>query len=242
MSSDYQLDTELIKKNIEKVKEDIQKYSPYPEKVKLVVVTKYFDYNGVERVLEAGHNIVGENKGQVIRDKESYFNEKFRNFPNEKKDIQWHFIGNLQKNKIKYIVKFVDLIHSINRLSVAQELDKKAQEIGRVIDILLEINIAGEESKEGYKLEELMLEIPEYLKLKNLKVIGLMTMAQNTENEEVLKNTFSKLRETKEILNERYFNNSLTELSMGMSGDYKVALAEGATIIRVGTKIFEKEN
>lgn len=242
MSSDYQLDTELIKENIQKVKEDIQKYSPYPEKVKLVVVTKYFDYNGVERVLEAGHNIVGENKGQVIRDKESYFNEKFQNFPDEKKDIQWHFIGNLQKNKIKYIVKFVDLIHSINRLSVAQELDKKAQEIGRVIDILLEINIAGEESKEGYKLEELMLEIPEYLKLKNLKVIGLMTMAQNTENEEVLKNTFSKLRETKEILNERYFNNSLTELSMGMSGDYKVALAEGATIIRVGTKIFEKEN
>ena len=236
--ADFKLDSAVIKKNIATIKEDILKHSPYPERVKLVAVTKYFDHTVIEKVLEAGHNIVGENKGQAIRDKEQYFNEKFTENPAEKQEIIWHFIGNLQKNKIKYIVKFVDLVHSINRLSVAQELDKKAKETGRVIDILLEINIAGEESKEGYNLDELISELPEYFKLTNLRVKGVMTMAPNTENESVVRGVFSKLCEIKELLNEKYFNNSLTELSMGMSGDYKIALEEGATIIRVGTKIF----
>lgn len=222
----------LIEKNLLEIKEDIKKYSPYPEKVKLVAVTKYFGPEGIEVLLEAGHKIVGENKGQVIRDKVKYFNEKNIN------DIEWHFIGNLQKNKVKYIYEYITLIHSVNKLSLAEEINKKASEAGRIIDILLEINIAGEESKEGYDLGDLTKEIPQYLKLTNIRVVGLMTMAPNVDDEKIVRGVFSKLREIKDELNIKHFNNSLTELSMGMSGDYKYALLEGATIIRVGSKIF----
>lgn len=225
------LDVTTIKNNIEKIKDEIKKYSPHPEKVQLVAVTKYFDEKGIEAVLEAGHNIVGENKGQVVRDKERYFREQ---------DIKWHFIGNLQSNKVKYIVEFVELVHSINRLSVAEELDRRAKQCGRVIPVLLEINIAGEESKEGYKLDDLIKEIDKYKSFENIVVKGLMTMAPNVEDETVVRDTFRKLRETKDFLNEKYFGGTLTELSMGMSGDYKIALEEGATIIRIGTKLFKK--
>lgn len=242
------LNVTTIKNNIEKIKDEIKKYSPHPEKVQLVAVTKYFDETGIEAVIQAGHNIVGENKGQQVRDKERYFKEQQEILKNmgkideseSYKNIKWHFIGNLQSNKVKYIVEFVELVHSINRLSVAQELDRRAKQCGRVIPVLLEINIAGEESKEGYKLEELINEIEKYKSFENIKVKGLMTMAPNVEDESIVRDTFRKLRETKDLLNEKYFGGGLTELSMGMSGDYKIALEEGATIIRIGTKLFKK--
>lgn len=236
MRLESDLNIEVIRKNLAQIKEDIKQYSPYPERVKLVAVTKYFDQSGIEAILEAGHNIIGENKGQEMRDKGRYFKESF---PEKYSNIRWHFIGNLQKNKVKYIVDSVELIHSINRLSVAQEVDKRAKESGRVIDILIEINVSGEESKEGYILEQFLEEIPEYMNLKNLNIVGLMTMAPNTEVDEVLRSTFSKLREIKDRLNRESFSNRLTELSMGMSGDYKIALEEGSTLVRIGTKLFE---
>ena len=207
-----------IKTNVEEILEDIKKYSPYPEKVKLVAVTKYSSVEDIEEFLETGQNICGENKVQVIKDKIEYFKEK---------------------NKVKYIIDDVDLIHSVNKLSLAQEINKKAEQSGKIMDVLLEINVYGEESKQGYSLDELKCDIIELQNLKNLNIIGVMTMAPFTDDEKILRMVFSELRKIKGELNKEYFNNNLTELSMGMSNDYKIALQEGSTFIRVGTKIFK---
>lgn len=221
-----------IKENICEVIEDIKKYSSHPEKVKLIAVTKYVDENVIEKILDTGHNILGENKAQVIREKIDYFKAK-------NMDIEWHFIGNLQKNKVKYIINDVSLIHSVNKLSLAEEINKRAEQVGKVIDILLEINIYGEESKQGYKLEELISDLEALKNLKNINIKGLMTMGPLDVDEVTTRKVFAELVRIKKELNENYFNNSLTELSMGMSGDYKIALQEGSTIIRVGSKLYE---
>ena len=207
-----------IKASVEEILEDIKKYSPYPEKVKLVAVTKYSSVEDIEEFLKTGQNICGENKVQVIKDKIEYFKEK---------------------NKVKYIIDDVDLIHSVNKLSLAQEINKKAEQSGKIMDVLLEINVYGEESKQGYSLDELKCDIIELQNLKNLNIIGVMTMAPFTDDEKILRMVFSELRKIKGELNKEYFNNNLTELSMGMSNDYKIALQEGSTFIRVGTKIFK---
>ncbi|MDD7409652.1 YggS family pyridoxal phosphate-dependent enzyme [Fusobacterium gastrosuis] len=221
-----------IKENICEVIENIKKYSSHPEKVKLIAVTKYVDENVIEKILDTGHNILGENKAQVIREKIDYFKAK-------NMDIEWHFIGNLQKNKVKYIINDVSLIHSVNKLSLAEEINKRAEQVGKVIDILLEINIYGEESKQGYKLEELISDLEALKNLKNINIKGLMTMGPLDVDEVTTRKVFAELVRIKKELNENYFNNSLTELSMGMSGDYKIALQEGSTIIRVGSKLYE---
>lgn len=221
-----------IKENICEVIEDIKKYSSHPEKVKLIAVTKYVDENVIEKILDTGHNILGENKAQVIREKIDYFKAK-------NMDIEWHFIGNLQKNKVKYIINDVSLIHSVNKLSLAEEINKRAEQVGKIIDILLEINVYGEESKQGYKLEELISDLEALKNLKNINIKGLMTMGPLDVDEVTTRKVFAELGRIKKELNENYFNNSLTELSMGMSGDYKIALQEGSTIIRVGSKLYE---
>lgn len=226
------LGEENIASNISEIKEDIKKHSPHPEKVKLIAVTKYIDSSVMEELLDVGVNIFGENRAQLIK-------EKYDTLSNEGiKDIEWHFIGNLQKNKVKYIADFIKLIHSVNKLSLAAEIDKRAEQNNRVIDVLLEINIAGEETKEGYEYEDLIKDIPELLKLKHINIIGLMTMAPRSNDEALVRGVFKRLREIKDEFNEKYFHGKLTELSMGMTNDYKIALEEGATIIRVGRKIY----
>lgn len=222
-----------IKNNINTIKSDIKNHSIYPEKVKFIAVTKYVQPEIIDEILDCGIKIFGENKAQVIQKKYEHYKEIGRD------DIEWHFIGNLQKNKVKYIAPFITLIHSVNKLSLAQEIDKRALQNGRVIDVLLEINIASEESKEGYNLEDLYLELPELLKLKNINIIGLMTMAPFTDDEALIRSVFKELREIKAELNEKIFAGSLTQLSMGMTNDYKIALEEGATLIRVGRKIYQ---
>lgn len=222
-----------VTKNVQEVLEDIKKYSIYPERVKLVAVTKYPVVTR-EKMLELIENGVfsfGENRVQVLEEKLEILGE-------EKNKIKWNFIGNLQKNKVKYIVDFIDMIHSINKLSLAEEIDKRAEKIGRKIDVLIEINLSGEDSKEGYQLEEFYKDIEELTKLKNINICGLMTMAPNTEDENLIRESFKKLREIRDEVNEK-FGNNLKELSMGMSGDYKIALEEGATIIRIGSKLYE---
>lgn len=221
-----------IKENIEKILENIKKYSPYPEKVKLVAVTKYVDETKMQEIIECGHNVFGENKAQVIREKVDYFKQK-------NIDVEWHFIGNLQKNKVKYIVNDVTLIHSVNKLTLAQEIDKKAKQLNKTVNVLLEINVFGEESKQGYSLDELIEDLTELKELKNINIKGLMTMAPLNVDEKVTRKVFSDLLKIKNELNEKYFNNSLTELSMGMSEDYKIALEEGSTIIRIGSNLFK---
>lgn len=221
-----------ISENINGILLDIKKLSPYPEKVNLVAVTKYVDIETIKDVLKGGAHILGENKVQVLT-------KKYEELSNYSINHKWHFIGNLQKNKVKYIASFIDMIHSINKLSLAEEINKRAKEHNRTIEVLIEINLFQEDSKEGYDYQDFLNDIPALLSLENIKIKGLMTMAPYTDNEDFIRSGFKKLRELRDELNILYFNNSLTELSMGMSNDYKLALEEGATLIRVGSKIFE---
>ncbi|WP_427043059.1 YggS family pyridoxal phosphate-dependent enzyme [Fusobacterium sp. SB021] len=223
----------IVTKNVNEVLEDIKKYSKNPEKVKLVAVTKYPNVGRpeLEELMENGILNFGENRVQVLEAKRELMDDV-------KDKIHWNFIGNLQKNKVKYIIDYVCMIHSVNKLSLAQEIDKRAAACGRKIDVLIEINLSGEDSKEGYDLDEFYKELPEIMKLENINIKGLMTMAPNVTDEDKIRASFRKLREIKDELNEKYFNGQLTELSMGMSHDYKIALEEGSTIIRIGTKLY----
>lgn len=221
-----------ISTNINTILNDIKTYSPYPEKVELIAVTKYVDCDTIREVLESGAINLGENRVQLVTKK----HEELLSFPKEKR---WHFIGNLQKNKVKYIAEFIDTIHSVNKLSLAKEIDKRAFENNRKIDVLIEINLFEEETKEGYDYNEFLSDIPQLLQLENVNIKGLMTMAPYTPNTEYIRQGFRKIKELKDELNIKFFNNSLTELSMGMSNDYKIALEEGATFIRIGSKLFE---
>ncbi|MCK5780511.1 MAG: YggS family pyridoxal phosphate-dependent enzyme, partial [Psychrilyobacter sp.] len=154
-------------------------------------------------------------------------------------DIKWHFIGNLQKNKVKYIAPYISMIHSVNKISLAKEINKRAIQNNRRIKILLEVNISREESKEGYSIDRLYEELPSLVALKNIEICGLMTMAPFVAEEVEIRKVFSDLRNLKDELNSEYFSGNLTELSMGMTNDYKIALEEEATILRVGSKIFK---
>lgn len=221
-----------ISNNIDTILNDIKTYSPYPEKVQLIAVTKYVDCDTIKEVLEGGAINLGENRVQLVTKK----HEELNSFPKEKR---WHFIGNLQKNKVKYIADFIDTIHSVNKLSLAKEIDKRAGEHNRKIDVLIEINLFEEETKEGYDYNEFLKDIPQLLTLKNINIKGLMTMAPYTSETDFIRNGFRKIKDLKDELNATFFNNTLTELSMGMSNDYKIALEEGATFIRIGSKLFE---
>jgi len=222
-----------IKENILELKNDIKKYSPNPKEVILLPTTKYVDANGVLEVVKAGCNVVGENRVQAMEEKRKILEDL------GVENIKWHFIGNLQKNKVKYIASYIDMIHSVNKISLAKEIDKRARENERRIKVLLEVNISNEESKEGYSLERLYEELPNILKLENIEVCGLMTMAPFTAEEEEIRKVFSGLKNLRDKLNKTHFDGSLIELSMGMTNDYKIALVEGATILRVGSKIFK---
>jgi len=222
-----------IKENILGLKNEIEKYSPNPEKVILLPTTKYVDASGVLEVVQAGCVVVGENRVQALEEKKKVL----ENLGIE--GIRWHFIGNLQKNKVKYIAPYIEMIHSVNKISLASEIDKRAKQNNRRIKVLLEVNISNEESKEGYSIERLYEELPNLLKLENIEICGLMTMAPLTKEEKVVRKVFSDLKELKDELNETHFNGGLKELSMGMTNDYKIALSEGATILRVGSKIFK---
>ena len=222
-----------IKENILELKNDIDKYSSNPEGVTLLPTTKYVDAQGVLEVVKAGCKVVGENRVQALEEKR----ELLKNLGSD--DIKWHFIGNLQKNKVKYIAPYIEMIHSVNKFSLAKEIDKRAKQNNRTIKVLLEINISKEENKEGYFIDRLYDELPDLLKLENIDICGLMTMAPFTDNEEVVRKVFSDLKKLKDELNKTHFNDSLRELSMGMTNDYKIALSEGATILRVGSKIFK---
>lgn len=222
-----------VTERVREIEKDIEKYSKNPEKVKLVAVTKY-PIVDKEKMLELMDNKIfdfGENRVQVLESKRELLGT-------EEKKINWNFIGNLQKNKVKYIIDYVKLIHSINKLALAKEVDKRAKNIGKIIDVLIEINLSGEDSKEGYSEEEFYKDLPMLIKLENINIKGLMTMAPNVDSEEEIRKSFRKLREIKDKVNEKYFKGNLVELSMGMSGDYKIALEEGATIIRVGSKLY----
>lgn len=223
---------EVIDKNYNQILEDIKRYSPYPEKVKILFVSKYYDIEEHRKIIEMGYNYFGENRAQVYRDKLKEFSgEKYKN-------IVWDFIGRLQKNKIKYIINNVNLIHSIDSYELLEDINKKAIENGRTVNGLIQINVSKEESKTGIYVEDFEKDSKKYFLMDNVKIIGFMTMAPLGASEEEISKYFSKMLDLKRKYAEKY--DYLTELSMGMSGDYIEALKNGATIIRIGSKLISK--
>jgi len=197
--------------------------------VKLVVVTKTVDVDRIREAVDAGALILGENRVQEAKEKI----EKLGPI------ASWHLIGHLQTNKAKYAVKLFYLIHSVDSLELAKEIDKQAAKFGKVQDVLIEVSIAGEASKAGVASENAVALVKGAAKLENISIKGLMTMPPYSASPEDSRPYFKKLRELSEsISRENIPGVSMNELSMGMSGDFEVAIEEGATIVRVGTAIF----
>lgn len=200
-----------------------------PERVTFVAVSKTHPAELIREAYEAGHRIFGESRPQELR-------EKYEALP---KDIEWHMIGHLQTNKVKYIAPFVRLIHSVDSARLAEAIQKEAAKCGRTIDILLEIHVAEEETKTGWNIGELMdyVRTTPFARMPNLCVRGVMGIATNTDDEAVIRRDFGELRRCFELLRP-YFGARFDTLSMGMSHDYPLAVECGATMVRVGSLIF----
>lgn len=222
-----------IKENLDIVKKNIvtacAACGRVTDEVKLIAVSKTKPVSALEEAYTCGCRDFGENKVQELVD-------KYEVMP---KDIRWHMIGHLQRNKVKYIVDKVYLIHSVDSLRLAQEIEKEAAKKDVCVNILVEVNVAGEESKFGTTSEETLFLVEKIAKLPHIRVKGLMTIAPYVEDAEENRRYFAKLKQIYvDIIHKNIDNVFMEELSMGMTGDYEVAITEGATYIRVGTGIF----
>jgi len=229
----------LIKENIEVIRKRIEKAAikagRNPSDIKLIAVTKNVEPQNIIEAIEAGVVDFGENRVQELLNKANIIEEK------SDKNVKWHMIGHLQTNKVKYIVDKITMIHSLDSLKLAQEIDRKAQKLGKTIDVLIQVNIAEEASKFGLKKNEVLDFVKTVGSLKNIKVKGLMTIAPFAENPEQVRFVFSGLRKIFiDICRENINNIDMKYLSMGMSNDFEIAIEEGANIVRIGTAIFGK--
>lgn len=215
-----------VAENLKKIKAEL------PANVTLIAVSKTKPVELIKEAYDAGQRDFGENYIQELED-------KHKQLPT---DIRWHAIGHLQSNKVKYIAPFVHLVHAVDSLKLLQEINKQALKNNRVIDCLLQIYIAQEETKFGFSFGECenLFQSDELKQLKNIRIVGFMGMATNTENETQIKNEFHSLRELFSKLS--ISNLQLSILSMGMSSDYKIAIEEGSTMIRIGSSIFGERN
>ncbi len=215
-----------ITKNIQLLQAEL------PQGVRLVAVSKYHPNEAILEAYNAGQRVFGESKVQEMV-------AKYEALP---KDIEWHFIGHLQTNKIKYMASFVSLIHGVDSLKLLKEIDKQAAKTGRRIKCLLQIYIAQEETKFGFSPNECkeMLDQGEWRELKNIQLCGLMGMATNTDSTDQVRAEFSSLSSLFDELKNAFFasDEAFCELSMGMSDDYPEAIEAGSTLVRVGSKIF----
>ena len=209
-----------------------QVQSELPDGVRLVAVSKFHPNEAIEEAYRTGQRIFGESKVQEMT-------AKYESLP---KDIEWHFIGHLQTNKIKYIVPYVALIHGIDSYKLLVEVNKQAEKAGKVVNCLLQLHIAEEETKFGFSFEECrdMLAEGEWKTLSNIQLCGLMGMATNTDDNEQIEKEFCSLSSFFKEVKDSWFadTEAFRELSMGMSHDYHQAIAAGSTLIRVGSKIF----
>ncbi|PVW16543.1 YggS family pyridoxal phosphate-dependent enzyme [Marixanthomonas spongiae] len=214
-----------ISENIKTFKQQL------PDDVTLIAVSKTKPVSEIMEAYNAGHRIFGENKVQEME-------RKWQEMP---KDVEWHMIGHVQRNKVKYIAPFVSLIHSVDSKRLLKEINKRAKNENRVIDCLLQVKIAEEESKFGLDKNEVLdlLASEAFANYKNVKVIGLMGMATFTDNEMQIAKEFQKLKDLYDNLKE---DHEFTTLSMGMSGDYEIALKKGSNMVRVGSAIFGERN
>ena len=213
-----------IRDNILNIKDEIG------DKAKLVVVSKTRSTEEINDAYNSGHKIFGENRVQEIVEKQKLLPD----------DIEWHMIGHLQKNKVKYITNFISLIHSLDRISLAKEIDKYAKKSKREIDCLIQLKISSEETKFGLDINHLEDFYSEIKKYNNVNVVGLMGMASFTQEKEKIIDEFNKIKELFDKM--RLKNSNLKILSTGMSDDYKLALKNGSNMIRLGSKIFGKRD
>jgi hypothetical protein len=225
----------LISENLVQVKrciiEAAKRAGRDPSGVRLLAVTKEQSDATVAKGIQAGMTLLGENKVQEASGKIEAFGRK--------NGLEWHFIGRLQKNKVKFIFDLFDLIHSVDSLALAEAIHKKAQKIGSCMPILLQVNISGEKSKLGIDPLDLPREIRKFAKLEGVKISGLMTIPPFDRNPETSRPYYARLRELRDTCSSLNIPRiCLDELSMGMSNDYEVAIEEGATLVRVGTGLF----
>lgn len=216
-----------ISDNLKAFKKELE-----PIGVELIAVSKTKPLDMIREAYQAGQRAFGENIVQEMVEKQAELPA----------DIRWHMIGHLQTNKVKYIAPFVHLIHSVDSLKLLKEIDKQALKNKRVIDCLLQVHIADEESKFGFYHEELVevLRSEEFAQLKNIRITGMMGIATNTKNQGHIKEDFYELATLFKGIKQVYFrkHNYFKELSMGMTQDYKLAVAQGSTIVRIGSAIF----
>jgi pyridoxal phosphate enzyme (YggS family) len=224
---------ETIKNNLEIINEKIKKaassVNKNPEEIKLVAVTKTATTEQIKEALNAGVKIIGENRVQDAKEKYQIFTT----------DIEWHLIGHLQTNKAKYAVEIFDCIHSLDSIKLAQEIDKRSLQFGKIKDVLVEVNVSGEESKYGIKPEEVEPFLKGISEFPRIRVRGLMTIAPIVEDKEKIRPYFRKLQElSKEIKSKNIENVKMDYLSMGMTEDFEIAIEEGANMVRIGRGIF----
>ncbi len=227
-----------MKQRIEAVRQRIiqaaRRCGRRPETIRLVAVTKTVDATRVEQAVHAGVRTVGENYFQQARENHRVM---------EGVAVSWHFIGHLQANKAKYAVGLFDLIHSVDSLKLAQELDRQAAKLGKVQSVLIQVNVAGEVSKFGVSPDGLDPLVTAIALLPNVSVQGLMTMPPFFDQPERVRPFFAQLRQIAQQLENRHIPGiSMKELSMGMTGDFEVAVEEGATLVRIGTAIFGRRS
>lgn len=219
---------ENIKRVQERIGEAATRAGRNPSDVAIVAVSKNVAPELINQVIEAGIKEIGENRVQELREKYELIGNR----------ASWHFVGHLQKNKVKYIINFIKLIHSVESLSLAQEINKRAEKIDKIQDVLVQVNVSGEETKFGISPEELESFLGELSRFKHIKVKGLMTIAPLVEKEETkivfadLSRLFNKAKKT------RIKGIEMQYLSMGMTNDFEVAVEEGSNMIRVGTAVF----
>lgn len=223
------LESRIVNVN-ERVKRACTRSGRKTDEIKIVAVSKKFGIDKIKEAYSLGLQDFGENYAQEFRDKERSIDKKVN------KNIHWHFIGSIQKNKVKYLVGKTFLIHTIDSFSLAEEFNKRAEKLNCMVKSLVEVNISEERNKSGIKIEQVKSLLDSLNKLKNVKIIGLMGMAPYFEDPENARPYFQKLRKIRDEI--QVYTDNFKELSMGMSGDFEVAIEEGATIIRLGSSIF----
>lgn len=216
----------FVSENIQQIKSEI------PNNVKLVAVSKTYPATYIQEAYDNGYKIFGESRPQELKEKQTLL----------PKDIEWHMIGNLQKNKVKYIAPFVALIHSVDSLSLLEVIEKEGKKNKRTIPFLLQLKVAQEVTKSGLSIFEAkeLLNSNSFAEMQNVQCCGIMGMATFTADEQTVHNEFALLKTHFETLRNEFFPKSenFKEISMGMSGDYLIAIEQGSTIIRVGSQIF----
>jgi len=224
---------EIIKNNLEIINEKIKKAalkaSRNPKGIKLVAVTKTATIEQIKEAISVGVKIIGENKVQEAKEKYQILSA----------NIEWHLVGHLQTNKVKYAIEIFDLIHSVDSIKLAKEIDKRSLQFGMITNVLVEVNVSGEETKYGIKPEEVEPFLKEISEFSRTRVRGLMTIAPIAEDKEEVRPYFRKLRELFEKIKSKNIKNvKMDYLSMGMTEDFEVAVEEGANMVRIGRGIF----